>query len=101
MSPNLVKRVPHDPFASDVWAIGVIVYLMAERRWPFDTDVEEEKLVDEMQYTPSFEMDGEVPVNLCGFGTLFLTETLMFEEERRPDIKELQDHFWFDGEEVE
>jgi serine kinase len=35
-SPEILKGVPYDPFASDVWAMGCVLYTMVHGRLPFD-----------------------------------------------------------------
>lgn len=35
-SPEILKGVPYDPFQSDVWAMGCVLYAMVFGRLPFD-----------------------------------------------------------------
>lgn len=35
-SPEILKGVPYDPFLSDVWAMGCVLYAMVIGRLPFD-----------------------------------------------------------------
>lgn len=35
-SPEILKGIPYDPYLSDVWAMGVVLYAMVFGRLPFD-----------------------------------------------------------------
>lgn len=35
-SPEILKGIPYNPFASDVWAMGCVLYTMVHGRLPFD-----------------------------------------------------------------
>lgn len=35
-SPEILKGIPYDPFTSDVWAMGCVLYAMVVGRLPFD-----------------------------------------------------------------
>lgn len=35
-SPEILRGIPYDPFLSDVWAMGVVLYAMVFGRLPFD-----------------------------------------------------------------
>lgn len=43
-SPEILRGVPYDPFMSDVWAMGVVLYAMIFGRLPFD-DRDASKLI--------------------------------------------------------
>ena len=40
MCPDIVRKVPYSGFASDVWACGVILYMLFVGRLPFFGDFE-------------------------------------------------------------
>lgn len=35
-SPEILKGIPYDPFVSDIWAMGCVLYTMVFGRLPFD-----------------------------------------------------------------
>ena len=35
-SPEILRGVPYDPIASDIWAMGCVLYTMVHGRLPFD-----------------------------------------------------------------
>ena len=35
MDPDIVKKSPYNPFAADVWACGVILYIIYVGKLPF------------------------------------------------------------------
>ena len=35
MSPEIVKKNPYSPVLADVWAIGILLYVLLSWRYPF------------------------------------------------------------------
>ncbi|XP_070500711.1 testis-specific serine/threonine-protein kinase 3-like [Chironomus tepperi] len=52
-SPEILKGVPYDPFASDIWAMGCVLYTMIHGRLPFD-DRNLSKLIQQVQAPITF-----------------------------------------------
>jgi hypothetical protein len=53
VAPEVLRGNGHDPFATDIWSVGCILYIMVERRMPFDFDDEK---IDAMDPSPFKEM---------------------------------------------
>lgn len=41
MAPEIVARDPYDPYKSDVWSLGVLLYLMLHGVYPFFSSEED------------------------------------------------------------
>lgn len=52
-SPEILKGTPYDPFLSDVWAMGCVLYAMVFGRLPFD-DREPAKLIKVFNFISLF-----------------------------------------------
>eukprot|EP00182_Erythrolobus_australicus_P006663 CAMPEP_0185829792 /NCGR_PEP_ID=MMETSP1353-20130828/449_1 /TAXON_ID=1077150 /ORGANISM="Erythrolobus australicus, Strain CCMP3124" /LENGTH=401 /DNA_ID=CAMNT_0028527619 /DNA_START=61 /DNA_END=1266 /DNA_ORIENTATION=+ len=39
-SPELIQSQPYNPFESDMWAFGVLLYVLLVKKFPFGTDVD-------------------------------------------------------------
>jgi serine/threonine protein kinase len=37
MSPDIIKDIPYDPYRADLYAIGVLIYAVVYKRYPFST----------------------------------------------------------------
>ena len=37
MAPEVLKKIPHDPFLADIWSLGITFYIMATGTTPWDT----------------------------------------------------------------
>ena len=40
MSPEIVRKVNYNGFKSDIWALGVVLYVMLTGRFPFKAKTE-------------------------------------------------------------
>ncbi|CAO1372336.1 unnamed protein product [Diamesa hyperborea] len=58
-SPEILKGVPYDPFMSDVWAMGCVLFAMVFGRLPFD-DRDPSKLIKQVQSSLVFPTSVEV-----------------------------------------
>lgn len=37
-SPEILKGLPYDPMAVDMWALGILTFAMLNKAMPFDDD---------------------------------------------------------------
>lgn len=58
MAPEIVAREPYNPYKSDVWSLGVLLYLMLHGVYPFFS-TEEEVLFKKIQ-KGSYKVSGNV-----------------------------------------
>lgn len=68
MSPEIVKRIPHDPSKADVWALGIVLYKLVMNRYPFkaNTDQELNSLILKGELHISKSVDSEIRRLICG-----------------------------------
>ena len=83
MSPEILNKVPHDPFKSDVWALGIVFYFMAVGNLPWAIKSKDRML--------SIVKNNLVNTNLIPNKTYakFVAKMLQKEQEKRPTVSEL------------
>ena len=94
ISPEVYQGArPYDGKASDVWACGVVLYVMLAGAYPFqDPDHPDSKhatmwRVLDVQYT--------LPENLSGDGRDLLQRVFVKDPERRVTVAGIRAHAWF------
>lgn len=89
-SPEILKGVPYQPQASDIWAIGVVLYAMVVGRLPFD-DSSVRYLLKQVQQKVTFPMSA---VELSD-EVKALIEKILAPIKIRAGIAEIQADTWF------
>lgn len=56
MAPEIMKKQEYNPIKADIWALGVTIYFMATKRYPFSADCIEEKII-QCRYDESLVSD--------------------------------------------
>lgn len=56
MSPELISRKKHWPKPADVWSLGVILYYMITKRFPFTGKKETDLMLSVLQSEPDYEL---------------------------------------------
>ena len=63
MSPEIVKKNKYIPFYSDIWSLGILLYAMLYKHFPFHGNSEEELfdsiICDEIEFDDDYEDDCE------------------------------------------
>lgn len=89
-SPEVLKGIPYQPQASDIWAIGVVLYAMVVGRLPFD-DSSVRYLLKQVQQTVTYPMSAtELSPEVKK-----LIEKILAPLKVRASIVEIQDDTWF------
>lgn len=88
--PQILQGIPYDPHFADVWASGVVLYVMVFGRLPFD-DSNFPKLLREISQTLNFTVSNRLrPVSeLC---QRFLSHVLVYSGNRT--VRSVYAHSW-------
>lgn len=91
-SPQLLKRVPYDPFKTDVWSMGVSLYILLHNRFPFHHK-DRKVMIKEMTDYPSYIKSRLTPKTPEG-GKQLLLNMLNPDEPARIQMKEVVKNDW-------
>lgn len=88
MSPEVINNMPHNPFLSDIWSLGVVLYHLATRKFPYPADT-----FDELKYIIDV---GEVdyPSSMSEELADMIRGMLEKQPERRLSFDQIKQHPW-------
>ena len=88
MSPEIVKKSDYNGFKADIWALGVVLYVMLTGRFPFKAKTEKELFtrIQIGQFLP--------PVQMSFDAKRLLTRMLSLEPSKRPSAAEISRDPW-------
>ncbi|XP_062034512.1 serine/threonine-protein kinase MARK2-like [Lepus europaeus] len=89
-APEVFQQEPYDPFAADMWSLGVILFAMLAGAMPF-TGKDWEELRDCIQ-RGSYEL----PCAASPALEELLSSLLNLDPSDRPTVEVAQEHWWFD-----
>lgn len=95
-APEIVMHKAYDPFSADVWAMGVLLYVMLNGRFPFHFR-EMHKNRDVMlkeQRNHGYEFRPEAAGKLSAEVKDALARMMTFESEKRPNIQSVRKFPW-------
>ena len=91
--PEIVNKKVYDPFKADVWCLGVCLFIMVNRQYPFDKS--DKKKMYENQCQRKYKFREKVESELSDDFKDLINELLEPNFVKRIDINRVCDHFWF------
>lgn len=92
-APEILMGIPYDPKKSDVWALGVILYILVTGKMPFDETKGRKSLLEEQrQLNLRFSKNKQPPSDLC---QALITKMLTWEFKDRPNVDTVLVDNWF------
>jgi len=92
LAPELIEKKPQYSYKSDIWSMGVIIYLLLYKKYPFDSFKKDSELEDKiLRAEPDYISD-----NLPSIKSIkFLKKLLAKDVNKRYDTKEALRDEWF------
>lgn len=87
-APEILTGTPYMPHISDIWSLGIILYVMTIGRLPFD-DSNHRELLKQVRKGPSFPERREVTKECKN-----LISRVLVKKEDRPTLSMIRSHVW-------
>ena len=87
-APEVRNHLEYDPFAADIWSLGILLHVLLTGAWPYDVEPKDFK-----KSTPLAILPGKFP----GILDNLLWSMLRVQPKKRITINEILRHPWFDG----
>jgi len=91
-SPELLSGCPYDPFKSDMWSLGVILYALVSGNIPW-TEKNKQRLYDQIKRGEYFN-----PMNISNECISFIRNLICIDINQRLDINSALNHSWMRNE---
>lgn len=92
-APEVLKHTPYDPYPSDIWSMGITLFIMLNQTYPFDRHDKEAMMRKQMlkQYAFQGDIDAKLTTEVKGLVALMLEPS----PPNRPSIMAVCQHAWF------
>jgi serine/threonine protein kinase len=91
MSPQMISDQPYCGFACDVWALGVLLYVMLVGRFPFQGETRA------VLFASIRKNRFHVPEFISPQSVMFITELLNSNDKERPSAAKAMQHPWLEN----
>ncbi|ERE78848.1 sperm motility kinase X-like protein [Cricetulus griseus] len=92
-APELFSSQGYDPRALDIWSMGVVLYIMVTKHYPFKATTYE-KMKEEMQ-EPHYYIPPKVPAHIANL----IVKLFTIDPGQRPKVCDIMQHQWLKGSE--
>ncbi|XP_028719675.1 sperm motility kinase X-like [Peromyscus leucopus] len=92
-APELFSCQGYDPRALDIWSMGVVLYIMVTKHYPFKATTYE-KMKEEMQ-EPHYYIPPKLPAHIANL----IVRLFTIDPGQRPKIRDIMEHQWLKGSE--
>ena len=88
-SPEILKRSPYDPFKVDVWCLGIMLFVMLNKNYPFDRKEGVERMISrQLRKEYTFQRDTSPEAQDL------INSMLEPVAENRPNVNQINLHSW-------
>lgn len=92
VAPEILQGIPYNPMISDVWSLGVVLYVMVNNTLPFD-DSDVAKMI-QRQISRSWKFSSKVTDVLSQELKDLIQVMLEPNADKRPNMKQILKHPW-------
>lgn len=92
MSPQVIRK--QYTAKADLWACGVVAFILLSNKWPFDGTTNKEITTKIMKYDWNKDFEGEEWKGISSEAKSFVTHLLAFEEDKRWDAPQALRSKW-------
>ncbi|XP_031214420.1 serine/threonine-protein kinase par-1-like isoform X3 [Mastomys coucha] len=93
-APELFSIQSYDPRALDIWSMGVVLYIMVTKHYPFKATTYD-KMKEEMQ-DPHYYIPPKLPALIANL----IVQLFTIDPMQRPKIGDVMEHQWLQGSEA-
>ncbi|OTF78321.1 serine/threonine-protein kinase-like protein, partial [Euroglyphus maynei] len=91
--PEILKQIPYNPLAADIWCLGIMLFIMINKIYPFDKS-DREKMY-ECQMARRYKLRDQIEKK-CTLDIKDLIDRLLEPNpDLRPNIMDVCNHPWF------